>query len=263
MGKGLKTKILIVLEKELNKLNKIHKSFKRDSSVIIQGSYIDTNVEIGSNTKVTKSTLKTNTRIGSDNIIMEAELSGEFSSKEGCKLYGCIVGGKVSLGKYTSLWGPNLHIITGAQQVTIGSFCSIARNVYIQTFNHNHKKLSTYFIGRNIFKEKWTDERVSNGDIRIENDVWIGANVTILGGIVIGNGTVVAANSVVTKDIPPFAIVAGVPAKVIKYRFDESTIEKIQNMAWWDWSIEKINRNKSLFMNEFSEDGLDLVKVNE
>jgi serine acetyltransferase len=99
------------------------------------------------------------------------------------------------------------------------------------------------------------------GDITIENDVWIGAKATVMSGIKIGNGAVVAAGSVVTKDVPPYAIVAGNPAKIVKYRFDESQIEKLLQISWWNWDEGKIRDNAMKmwsddingFINEFYE----------
>jgi serine acetyltransferase len=81
------------------------------------------------------------------------------------------------------------------------------------------------------------------GDIVIENDVWIGAKSTIMSGVRIHNGAVVAANSNVTKDVPPFAVVGGNPAKIIKYRFNEEQIESLLKIAWWDWDEDKIRIN--------------------
>lgn len=82
------------------------------------------------------------------------------------------------------------------------------------------------------------------GQILIGNDVWIGNSVTILGGVRIGNGAVVAAGSVVVKDVPPYAVVGGNPAEIIKYRFPKDTIGKLQRIAWWNWSSEKISFRK-------------------
>jgi serine acetyltransferase len=81
------------------------------------------------------------------------------------------------------------------------------------------------------------------GDIVIENDVWIGAKATIMSGIKISNGSIVAAGSVVTKDVPPYAIVAGNPAKIVKYRFSEDQIKKLLCISWWDWDVQKIRDN--------------------
>ena len=88
------------------------------------------------------------------------------------------------------------------------------------------------------------------GDIIIENDVWIGANSTVMSGIKIGNGAIVAAGSTVTKNVPPYAIVAGNPAKVVKYRFTDEQIKKLLSIAWWDWDEQKIKNNA---MNMWSD----------
>jgi hypothetical protein len=99
------------------------------------------------------------------------------------------------------------------------------------------------------------------GDIVIQNDVWIGAKSTIMSGVKISNGSVVGAGSVVTKDVPPYAIVAGNPAKVVKYRFSEEQIEKLLSIAWWNWDEQKIKDNAmdmwsdniNEFINKFYE----------
>jgi virginiamycin A acetyltransferase len=81
------------------------------------------------------------------------------------------------------------------------------------------------------------------GDIVIENDVWIGANSTIMSGITIHNGAIIAAGSTVTKDVPPYAIVAGNPGKVVKYRFNRKQIEDLLEISWWDWDENKIKES--------------------
>jgi acetyltransferase-like isoleucine patch superfamily enzyme len=91
---------------------------------------------------------------------------------------------------------------------------------------------------------------ISKGDIIIEDDVWIGVNAVILGDVKIGRGAVVGAGSIVTKNIPPYAIVAGNPAKVIKQRFTPEQIEKLENSQWWTWSNKEIEANKNFFLND-------------
>jgi serine acetyltransferase len=88
------------------------------------------------------------------------------------------------------------------------------------------------------------------GDIIIENDVWVGATSTIMSGVKISNGAVVAGGSVVVKDVPPYAIVAGNPAKVVKYRFSEEQIEKLIKISWWDWEEQKIRDNAMLLWSD-------------
>jgi acetyltransferase-like isoleucine patch superfamily enzyme len=97
------------------------------------------------------------------------------------------------------------------------------------------------------------------GITNIGNDVWIGDKVIVIGGITIGDGAVVGAGAVVTHDVPPYAIVAGVPAKVIKYRFDDEKIRKLLDLKWWDWSEEEIKQNREFFISgDFS-----IVRTNE
>lgn len=159
-----------------------------------------------------------------------------------------------SVGQYSYLG--NNCVFTNT---TIGRFCSISSNVEVITGTHPSSIFgSTHpsffavntpngkgFVDDNIFKEhKLTD---SGRSLEIGNDVWIGAHVKILEGIKIGDGAIVAAGSVVTKDVEPYTIVGGVPAKVIRYRFDESVIKSLCVMKWWNWPIEKIKAKATLF----------------
>lgn len=140
-----------------------------------------------------------------------------------------------TIGKYS---------YTGAgsiiQNTTIGNYCSIANDVMCGLGNHPLDRFSTspIFYKRN---NPLNESVVEDGDLSFEyrrisigNDVWVGAKATILDGVSIGDGAVVAACAVVTKDVPPYAIVAGVPAKVIKYRLPEERIEKLAATKWWD-----------------------------
>jgi acetyltransferase-like isoleucine patch superfamily enzyme len=87
------------------------------------------------------------------------------------------------------------------------------------------------------------------GTTNIGNDVWIGDNVIIKGGVTVGDGAVIGAGAVVTRDVPPYAIAAGVPAKVIKYRFGEEKIRKLLELKWWDWGDEEMRRNREFFIS--------------
>lgn len=254
-------RIINKIKSMLSHVNVINDTVKLDASVKVRGSSIGKGVAVGKFTTIKETELKGTIKLGRNNNIQKAVVWGEFSSGDNCKIYGVSLIGNITLGKYSSLWGPNLDVMTGDQQLRIGNFCSIARNVSFQTFNHNHKKITSYFIGKNLFKEKWQNETVSKGDIVLHNDVWVGAHCVVLGGVTIHNGAIVAANSVVTKDVPAYSIVAGTPAKVIGYRFDELTIQKIQELKWWDWSIEKIKENKELFKDEINDGFLDKFLV--
>jgi len=134
-------------------------------------------------------------------------------------------------------------------QLNIGKFCSIANNITIFLGgNHNYKNISTYPFGwTGQFTSKKIDNHIlTNGNVIIGNDVWVGENSTIMSGVKIGDGSVIGCSSLVTKDVPPYAIVGGNPAKIIKYRFSEEIIEKLLTIKWWDWSDDKIRENIDL-----------------
>lgn len=140
-----------------------------------------------------------------------------------------------------------------AANVDIGRFCSIGSNVRIGLWKHPINYVSTspvfyssqtQFVGKPWVTDAITDEFATTV---VGSDVWIGDNALIVGGVHIGHGAVIGAGSVVTKDIPPYAVVGGVPAKIIRYRFEESIIKKLQDWAWWDWPVDRIRDNMSLF----------------
>lgn len=132
------------------------------------------------------------------------------------------------------------------QNTTIGKFCSIANDVFIGLGTHPISRFSTsplFYNRYNTFKIELIEtdlQVVEYKPIIIGNDVWIGARAILLDGVTVGHGAIIAANSVVTRDVPPYAIVGGVPARVLKYRFHEASIAKLLELNWWDWPIEKI-----------------------
>ncbi|MCC0702009.1 CatB-related O-acetyltransferase [Clostridioides sp. ES-S-0049-02] len=132
-------------------------------------------------------------------------------------------------------------------KLIIGKFCSIACNVkFLMTSgNHTMKSLSTYTFP--IFYEEWdldinhiTDTWDNKGDIVIGNDVWIGYDAVIMPGVKIGDGAIIGTRAVVTNNVPPYSTVGGIPAKIIKKRFNDDIISKLLKIKWWDWSYEKI-----------------------
>jgi acetyltransferase-like isoleucine patch superfamily enzyme len=149
------------------------------------------------------------------------------------------------IGEY-SYGIPNIREWGEKANLNIGKFCSIADNVSIFLGgNHRTDWISTYPFGEfQDYFPKATNilgHPATKGDVIIGNDVWIGSGVTILSGVNIGDGAVLAANSVVVKNVLPYEIVAGNPARVIRKRFDDEVIQLLLQIAWWNWPIEKIN----------------------
>lgn len=141
-------------------------------------------------------------------------------------------------------------------RLIIGKFCSIAcgAKFLFTSANHASKSLSTYpfpifFEEWNLDKEQITSAWDNKGDIVIGNDVWIGYEAVVLSGVHIGDGAIIGTRAVVTKDVPPYAIVGGIPAKEIKKRFSDEAIEKLLQIQWWNWSFTKIQRFLPQIMN--------------
>ncbi len=135
-------------------------------------------------------------------------------------------------------------------KLIIGKFCAIAAETrFIMTGDHKLDAISTYPFP--IFGKGWESafnvyDLPVKGDIVVGNDVWFGYGSLIKNGVTIGNGAIIAAGAVVVKDVPAYSVVAGNPARIKKMRFDDKTIERLQKIAWWDWDIEKINKNLKL-----------------
>lgn len=142
---------------------------------------------------------------------------------------------------------------TDVENATIGKFCSIADHCRIGLANHTLNLLSTspiFTLSHNAAKTKWVTvnkDNESSQRVIIGNDVWIGSHAIILGGITIGDGAVIGAGAVVTKDVPPYAVVGGVPAKIIKFRFSENVINKLLDIKWWNWSDDDLKKKIQLF----------------
>ena len=146
-------------------------------------------------------------------------------------------------------------------KLIIGKFCQIASGIKFIMNGANHRMNSVTTYPFNIMGNGW--EKVTpkledlpfKGDTIIGNDVWIGQNVTILPGVHIGDGTIIGANSVVTKDIPPYHIAGGNPCKIIRKRFNEEFIDYLEEIKWWDWDEKKIFDNLEILCSS------DLEKI--
>ena len=142
------------------------------------------------------------------------------------------------------------HYPVNGDRLKIGKFCSIAcgAKFLFTSGNHSLRSLSTYTFP--IFFEEWGLDAKdicsawdNRGDIVIGSDVWIGYEALILSGVTVGDGAIIGSRAVVTKNVPPYTIVGGVPAKSIRRRFDGAVIERLEKLRWWDWDIETIRRS--------------------
>lgn len=158
-------------------------------------------------------------------------------------------------------FGPGSYLVSGILEygsvqghVLIGRYSSLGNRVtFIIGLNHDKRGVTTYpFLDVMHPTNDGTINHyfdVNHYQIIIGNDVWIGTDATILGGVQIGNGAVIGARAVVTKDVPPYAVVVGNPARIVKYRFDQEIIDGLQKIKWWNWPREKIEENLDLMKN--------------
>lgn len=215
-----------------------------DKTSIVDNSQVDQSASLYFRSWIRDSVLSNKVIVGDLSRITSCFL-GEYVRIDRCNLVY-----HTTVGRYTYT-GPFDMIF----KAKIGSFSSISYGVTIGPPEHDYNRITTHpflydasydiFCGEDILENHKFEKAIEIG-----SDVWIGCNATILRGCKIGDGAIVGANSLVKKDVPPYAIVAGCPARIIKYRFDPNTIEKLQSLKWWEWDIERIRKNKDLFINK-------------
>lgn len=192
-----------------------------------------------------------------------------------CFLKNIVVNPNIEVGDYTYYDDNNdplgfeknvlYHFDFIGDKLKIGKFCAIACNAkfIMNGGNHNTNSFTTFPFG--AFGGEW-EAGLKNlsggfkGDTVIGNDVWIGYNATIMPGIHIGDGAIIATNAVVTKDVPSYSIVGGNPAKLIRYRFDEETIDILNTLKWWNWDVEKITQYITILTSNNTDDLKELLK---
>lgn len=226
-----------------------------DETAIVKDSTLNDNVVIWKNARILGSTLHGNNSVGDFSTIRASVLGNHSSVQRNCDLMRSTVDDYSIIEKNAVI-----------HDAVIGKFCEISWHCSIGGDNHNYKLPTIHHwywnkafgfeqdpnaIGGKNFKNKIETEECSIG-----NDVWIGSGVTVNRKVHVGNGAILASGSVVTKDVPDYAIVGGVPARIIKYRFDEDTIKRLLAIAWWNWPYEVLKENRHLFEVEVSEESL-------
>ncbi len=173
-----------------------------------------------------------------------------------CFLKNIVTNPNIIVGDYTYYDDPDsvynfndnvlYHFDFIGDKLMIGKFCQIACGVRFIMNGANHATDGFSTFPFSAFGGEWQDVPLKpgyKGDTVIGNDVWIGYNAIIMPGIHIGNGAIIATGSVVTNNVAPYSIVGGNPAKLIRKRFDQDTIEHLLNLAWWDWTVDKITQH--------------------
>lgn len=223
-----------------------------DTAIISNDSNLGDNVCIYKNVRILNSTLIGNNSIGDFSTVRDSILDKYSSVQRNCDLLRC------NIGRYTVIEkNAILH------DISIGSFCEISWHCSMGGDNHNYKLPTIHHWywnrqfgfednadtkgGTNFFKKLYSE------DCCMGNDVWVGSGVTVNRRVHIGNGSILASGCVVTKDVPDYAIVGGVPARIIKFRFDQITINRLLNVSWWDWPEDVLKINRHLFEEELSE----------
>jgi acetyltransferase-like isoleucine patch superfamily enzyme len=161
---------------------------------------------------------------------------------------------EVGYGTY-SIENLQIHSWDKKTKLRIGKYCSIADEVHVFLGgNHDISRVSTYplGVGDDLIGPREGHPR-SNGDIEIGNDVWIDSHTNIMSGVTVGDGAVIAAFSHVVRDVQPYSVVGGNPAKQIKYRFTETQIEELLKIKWWDWPIKKVMANRDFLASPLTD----------
>jgi len=203
-----------------------------------------------------------NNNVSPRSFIYNTKLSKKNYISGGVVMVNCCV------GDYTYISGNDFgSIVSHITNTKIGKYCSIASNIEILSATHNYKNVTSYQFYKLpqsfCFNPREIKADYIEKETLIGNDVWIGHKVIIMGGVTIGDGAVIGAGAVVTKDVPPYSIVCGMPAKIMKYRFSEDNIKKLLKISWWNFDETTIKNNINLIMNENIEEFINKFYKND
>ena len=203
------------------------------------------------NAVVVDSIIGTGVTIGDDTTVARCRLGNNVALNRRSYFNDSVIGSFSYAGSNTTM-----------NFTSIGKFCSLARNVDVGGFDHDYHKVTTMPMFRFTQLSDGGYPVVGEKELcKVGNDVWIAAGAQILHKVLIGDGAVIGGGAVVTKDVPPYAIVAGVPAKILKFRFDDQTIEDLLDIQWWNWPEEIILDNiKWMIQNDVNSDTIARMK---
>lgn len=231
-----------------------------DETAQVTTSELEGNVVIYKNARILSSKLFGDNSIGDFSTIRLSEIGKHVSVQRNCDIMRCKIDDYSIIEKNAVI-----------HDATIGKFCEISWHCSIGGDNHNYKLPTIHHwywnktfgfeedvnaIGGQNFKNKILSEECVIG-----NDVWIGSGVTVNRKVHVGNGAILASGTVITKDVPDYAIMGGVPARIIKYRFDEETINRLLAIEWWNWPYKTLKDNRHLFEVEVSEETLKKMEL--
>lgn len=201
-----------------------------------ENSTIHENSRIFKNVEIKKSVLHKYSSIGDNSVIHNSKICSYVNINRRCEIYNSEIGHRSYIG-----------VNSIVKSVKIGKYCSLSWNLSLGGKNHNYHNVTTHPKWRYFrMDEKLTKIKPDMGEettCEIGNDVWIGANTIVLRNVSVGDGAVIGAGSVISKNVPAYAIVAGNPGKIIKYRFSNSIIESLLSLKWWDWPDDIIRKN--------------------
>ena len=189
---------------------------------------------------------------------------GDLSTvSQGTDLINSSVASCCDIGRRNLLIDSEIGVgtFTGANDVIsnvrVGKYCCISWAVSLGGVDHNYRAASMLngLYWRKLLRIE-PEEEGTPPPLTIGNDVWIASGANILSGLRIGDGAVIGANALVTRDVPPYAIVVGQPARVMKYRFEEAVVERLRQVSWWDWPVEEVRKHAGLLQGDLTEEKL-------